>query len=142
MKKRKINTVRGLFLRWYSNHDVLTKKPINTHTVWEETSRKMKCTSVGTMILQKFISQTIDFCKKINVLTTFFGEMMIRSFFLIKIHKTEMRESLNEVCEGVAGVKTYTKESCRPQAYFASKMTLLFGFDQMVLKKPRSSIFT
>ena len=50
-----------------------------------------------------------------------------------------MLESLNEVCEGVAGVKNHTKESCSPYAYFASEMSLLFGFDQMVQKKTRSS---
>ena len=47
------------------------------HTAWEETSRKMKCSAVGTMILQIFISQTIDLCKKINFLMTFFGEIAI-----------------------------------------------------------------
>ena len=54
------------------------------HTAWEETSRKMKCSAVGTMILHIFISQTIDLCKKIKFLTTFFGEIMVWSFFLYK----------------------------------------------------------
>ena len=47
-----------------------------------------------------------------------------------------MQGLLNEVCEGMAGVTNLTKESCRPWAYFASKMSLLFGFNQMVQKKP------
>ena len=55
----------------------------------------------------------------------------IQRFSLIKLHATESQKSLNEVCEGVAGVKNHTKESCRPQAYFASEMSLLFCFDQM-----------
>ena len=44
----------------------------------------------------------------------FFWEMTIWSFFLIKLCSTEMLELLNEVCEGVAGVKNQTKESYRP----------------------------
>ena len=84
------------------------------HTAWEETSWKMKCSVAGTMFLQIFISQTIDLCKKIKFLTTFFGEIMVWSFFYIKLHVTEMHESLNEVCEGVVRVKNYTKESCLP----------------------------
>ena len=43
------------------------------------------------------------------------------------------------MCEGVVGGKNHTKESCRAQAYFASEMSLLFWFDQMVQKKGRSS---
>ena len=76
-----------------------------SHTAWEEPSRQMKCTAVGTMILHIFISQTIGLCKKINFLTAFFGEMMVWSFSFIKLRVSEMRSSLNEVCEGVAGMK-------------------------------------
>ena len=96
------------------NSKYLKGSPIYVlYTAWEETSRKMKCSAVGTMILQIFISQTIDLCKKINVLATFFGEMTVWSFFFIKLHVTERLASLNEVCEGVAGVKNPTRESCR-----------------------------
>ena len=35
-------------------------------------------------------------------------------FFLYKTPRDRMRESLNEVCEGVVRVKNYTKESCLP----------------------------
>ena len=52
---------------------------------------------------------------------------------------TEWLESLNEVCEGVTGAKNHTKKCCRPYAIFASKMSLLFRFDQMVQKKAGSS---
>ena len=38
----------------------------------------------------------------------------IQRFSLIKLHATESQESLNEVCEGVTGVKNHTKESYRP----------------------------
>ena len=70
---------------------------------------------------------------------TFFGEIAIWSFFLIKLLVTESLESLNEVSEGVAGVKNHTKKCCCPYAIFASKMSSLFLFDQMVQKKPRSA---
>ena len=52
---------------------------------------------------------------------------------------TERLESLNEVCEGVTGSKNHTKKCCWPYAIFASKMSLLFGFDQMVQKNSQSS---
>ena len=51
------------------------------HTAWEGTSRKMKWSVVRTMILDIFISQTIDLCKKINVLTTFFGDIIILRYY-------------------------------------------------------------
>ena len=103
------------FLKMYISHSSTTSLIFErSDTAWEETSRKMKCSAVGTMILQIFISQTIDLCKKIIFLTTFFGEMTIWSFCLIKLHVIEMCKSPNEVCEGVAGVKNYTKESCLP----------------------------
>ena len=35
-------------------------------------------------------------------------------FSLAKLHMTERLESLNEVCEGVAGVKNHTKKCCWP----------------------------
>ena len=38
----------------------------------------------------------------------------INTFYLIKLHVTETRPSLKEVCEGVAGVKNHTKKCCRP----------------------------
>ena len=38
----------------------------------------------------------------------------IKGFSFIKLHATEVRSSLNEVCEGVAGVKNHTKKSCFP----------------------------
>ena len=40
--------------------------------------------------------------------------MAIQSFSLMKLHSTESRQSLNEVCEGVPGVKNHAKESCKP----------------------------
>ena len=52
---------------------------------------------------------------------------------------TERLGSLNVVCEGVVGVKNHTKKCCWPYANFASKMSLLFWFDQMVQKKTRSA---
>ena len=48
----------------------------------------------------------------------FFDDVFWRNddlkFFPLKLCSTEMLESVNEVCEGVAGVKNQTKESCRP----------------------------
>ena len=49
--------------------------------------------------------------------------------------------SLNEVCQGVAGVKNHTKKCCWPYAIFASKMSLLFLFNQMFGKKPDLAIY-
>ena len=51
---------------------------------------------------------------------------------------TERLFSLNEVGEGVAGVKNHTKNVFGHRPFFASKMSLFFWFDQMVQKKARS----
>ena len=78
---------------------------------------------------------TYNISKIQKILARFFGEITIWSFFLIKLHVTERQKSLNEVCEGVTELKNHTKKFCWPWAYFASKMSLLYWFDQMVQKK-------
>ena len=55
-----------------------------------------------------------NICKNQKVLTTHFGEITILIFLLIKLHVTEVLESLNEVCEGIAGEKNHTKKCCSP----------------------------
>ena len=61
-----------------------------------------------------------------NFLTSPFSVIPILRFSLIKLHVKKGPSSLNEVCEGVAGLKNHTNKCCRPWAYFASKMSLLF----------------
>ena len=52
---------------------------------------------------------------------------------------TEGLKSLNEVYEGVAGIKNHTKKCCWPYAIFALKMPLVLCFDQIVQQKTKST---
>ena len=49
---------------------------------------------------------------------------------------TERLESLNEVCEGVAGVKITLKNVVGHRPFLHQKCPYTFWFDQMVQKKP------
>ena len=52
--------------------------------------------------------------KKQKILWKVFSGGPVNFFFHIKLHVKERLGSLNEVCEGVAGVKNHTKKCCWP----------------------------
>ena len=59
----------------------------------------------------KSLGDFLQHMQKSEFFNQVFGEIVIWNFFLIKLQLTERLESLNEVCEGVAGAKNHTKES-------------------------------
>ena len=57
-----------------------------SHTVWQDSIRAKKVTPLVTMFSWMLILWAIDFCKNLNVLTTFFEEIKILSFSYSKKH--------------------------------------------------------